>query len=106
MSFSTEFTAYNKIAARSRVASESLPNSVRLFLLMAIENLKDPTSIESDVAPIYVKAIGHLCDSPNAYENTTAAIEVRRITLIPMPMAKKVEPPGDAGPSIPAEQTL
>ena len=94
MSFSIEFTAYNKIAARSRVASESLPNSVRSFLL---------TAIESDVAPIYVKAIGHLCDSPTAYENTTAAIEVRRITLIPMPMAKKVEPPGDAGPSIPNE---
>jgi hypothetical protein len=79
MSFSVEFHAATKAAARANVAKASVPDEVRSFLLTSIDALDAATEDRPRV--IFVKAVGHLSEGPGSYNQSTAHIEVRPISL-------------------------
>jgi hypothetical protein len=77
MSFHVEFVARDKAHALLLLKityEHSLPTSVRGFVTAAIENLAPAE--ESSPRVLKVKAVGHLCDGPGWYSDSTATIEV------------------------------
>lgn len=73
MSFNTEFYAANSADAMLIAEQDpSLPPPVRAFLFCALAVLDEKT-------PVYVKAVGHLCDSPSSYVFSVADIRVTPI---------------------------
>lgn len=77
MSFSFNFIAGNKAAARAKLAKEYAPDSVKAFVGAAIDGLVNV----DDRTAIVVKGAGHLCDSPSSYQTSTATIEVYPLTV-------------------------
>jgi hypothetical protein len=79
MSFSVEFTARNKAAARKQVEAAHLPEPVRAFLLAGVANL--PAATEERPRVIRVKATGHLCTGGD-YEVSSGQLEVIPVPLL------------------------
>ena len=80
MSFSVEFYAGSKAKAVRKLADKEhlhLPESVREFLLRAVEAL--PSGDEDIKRVVHVKAHGHLCERPGDYQVSSATIEVREL---------------------------
>lgn len=79
MSFSIEFYAASKSAAKSRLSSESsLPSPVRAFLAQAVDGIK--VADEDHPRVIHVKAHGHLC-SGGDYDVSNADMKVYSIPI-------------------------
>jgi hypothetical protein len=74
MSWSVDFLAENKVAARSALdAIGSLPPCVKEFLLLAIDGLNDDGLIQ-------VKSNGHLATTAS-YQVSTHNTEVKRLHI-------------------------
>lgn len=88
MSFNTEFYAANSADAMLIAEQDpSLPPPVRAFLFCALATIDENL-------PVYVKAVGHLCDGPSSYIFSSADIKVN-----PLPFRKPKVENGNASSS-------
>jgi hypothetical protein len=82
MSWSFEFVAENKIAARAYLSGLVLPDCVKEFILLSVDGLNDDGLIS-------IKSDGHLA-TLDSYQISTQRTTVNRIhvTQIPIPIAE------------------
>lgn len=97
MSFSFEWVAINKTAAKAKLLTEYMPDCVREFVTAAVSNLSDPPDPNA-ADPISVKAQGHL-HSGTDWDVSNADIKVHRIQLLQAP--PPAQPTAESGPTAP-----
>jgi hypothetical protein len=78
MSFSFTFAAASKKAALNQLGTLSMPDSVRAFVVQALEAMEDKHAI-------HVIAVGHLYDGRNSYPTSTATISITPLEYVAEP---------------------
>lgn len=77
MTFSSQFRAATKAEAQEKLKSMTLPAAIKEYIGFAIMNIAD----SDNLAGIFVKADGHLCDGISKVERSTCYIIVEPILL-------------------------